>query len=186
MAGAAAGSFDMPVAPRRTGVSRSAETAFPMKGIIRKIDLALRGAIIFLTGAILVVICLQVFCRFILGSALSWPEEAARFLMIWALLLAGAYALNDGEHVGLNFFVNRFPESVQRVLRIIMNVFVIGFLLVMVSGGYTEAMTLIKLKTGALRISRAIPYMIIPISGIIYIIITLRLIIADAKAQSSK
>ena len=157
-----------------------------MNGIIRKIDWCIRGTIIAFTAAILAVICLQVFCRFVLGNALSWPEEAARFLMIWALLLAGAYALNDGEHVGLNFFVDRFPANVRRWLRVIMNLCVIGFLCVMTSGGYTEVMTLVPLKTGALRISRAIPYMIIPISGVLYILVTLRLIISDVKAPRSK
>ena len=29
------------------------------------------------------VILLQVFCRYALNNALPWPDEAARFLMLW-------------------------------------------------------------------------------------------------------
>lgn len=29
------------------------------------------------------IILLQVFCRYVLNNALPWPDEAARFLMLW-------------------------------------------------------------------------------------------------------
>ena len=29
------------------------------------------------------IILLQVFCRYVLNYALPWPDEAARFLMLW-------------------------------------------------------------------------------------------------------
>lgn len=157
-----------------------------MKKIISILDRILRAVIITATAGILAVICLQVFCRFVLGDALSWPEEAARFLMIWALFLAAAYALRNGEHVGLNFFVSRFHPRVTTALRMVMNVFIIGFLGVMVAGGCTEVVTLFPLKTGALRISRAVPYMIIPISGVLFILVALRLIIDDIQQLRSK
>lgn len=143
------------------------------------VERIIRAIIILSIGGMLAIICLQVICRFVLGDALSWPEEASRFLMIWSLFLAAVYALSDGEHVGLTFFVNRFPARTATVIRIFTHLFILGFLVVMVSGGYTEAVTLMPLKTGALRISRAVPYLIIPISGVLFILVSIRLIIAD-------
>lgn len=60
-----------------------------------------------------------------------------------------------------------------------LHLFVIGFLGVMVVGGWQEAMSLMSLKTGALRISRAIPYFIIPTSGVLFLLVTFRLILED-------
>jgi TRAP-type C4-dicarboxylate transport system permease small subunit len=37
------------------------------------------GAIAIMVAVIL----LQVFCRYVLNNALPWPDEAARFMMLW-------------------------------------------------------------------------------------------------------
>ena len=157
-----------------------------MEKIITFFDRLIRGVIIGATAGMLGIICLQVFCRFILNNALSWPEEASRFLMVWSLFLAAIYALRSGEHVGLNFFVDRLPPTAATVLRMIFHLVVIGFLLVLVAGGWREAIVLMPLKTGALRISRAVPYFIIPLSGVLFILVSLRLFMEDAAKLRSK
>jgi TRAP-type transport system small permease protein len=157
-----------------------------MDRIIRLFDRLIYALIVSATAGMLVIICLQVFFRFILNNALSWPEEASRFLMIWALFLAAGYALKDDEHVGLTFFIGRLPARYRSGLRMILHLAVVGFLVVMVYGGWLEMVSLYPLKTGALRISRAIPYSIIPISGILFIIISIRLFIEDSKQLRPK
>ncbi len=157
-----------------------------MELLIKFFDRLVRGVIITAVASMLGIICLQIFCRFVLNDALSWPEEAARFLMVWSLFLAAVYALSHGEHVGLTFFVERLPERARIVIRLILNLAVIAFLLVMVCGGWREAVTLFPMKTGALRISRAVPYMIIPISGVLFILVSIRLFLKDVAKLRSK
>ncbi|WP_299980512.1 TRAP transporter small permease [Desulfobacula sp.] len=157
-----------------------------MNKIIAVFDRLIRGVIISATAGIMGIICLQIFCRFILNNALSWPEEAARFLMVWALFLAAVYALRYREHVGLNFFVDRLPAGLSTGLAILLHLFIIGFLGVMVVGGWQEAIGLMSLKTGALRMSRAIPYFIIPTSGVLFILVSIRLIIEDFETWRAK
>ncbi len=152
-----------------------------MKKITTVLDHLIRVVIILATAGMLGVICLQIFCRFILNDALSWPEEAARFLMIWSLFLAGGYALKDREHIGLTFFANRLPERIRAFMTVILHLFIIGFLCVVVIGGCQEVISLMPLKTGALRISRAVPYLIMPISGVFYIAVSARLLIEDLR-----
>jgi len=152
-----------------------------MERIVSIVDRLIRSVIIITTGAMLAIICLQIFCRFALNDALSWPEEASRFLMVWSLFLAAAYALRNGEHVGLTFFVDRLPSRIASGVRLVMNILIIGFLLVMVVGGVQEVISMLPLKTGALRISRAIPYLIIPTSGVLFILVCIRLITEDVR-----
>ena len=80
--------------------------------------------------AMLVVICLQVFFRFVLNHSLHWPEELARFAMIWASLLAAVYVQLDRGHLSLDFFVRKLPKKAAIVVRILMNVLIIVFMVV--------------------------------------------------------
>ena len=141
--------------------------------IIHGADVILKAIIALSMFTMLAVICLQVFFRFGLNDSLAWPEELARFTMIWSALLAAVYVQMDRGHLSLDFFVAKFPDKVRAALRILMNVLIIVFMIVTVYGGIQEAHTLMDLKTGALRISRAIPYLAIPVSSVLFVLATL-------------
>lgn len=132
---------------------------------------------------ILVVICIQVFFRFVLNDALPWPEEASRFLMIWALFLGGAYAFFEREHASITFFCRRLPSWARRTNDIFIHVVIIAFLGALMYGGWQEMSMLKGMSTGSLRISRAIPYAAIPISSIIYIAFAIRIIIKGSSGR---
>lgn len=48
------------------------------------------------------VILLQVFCRYVLGNALPWPDEAARFFMLWMAGLMAPSAFRQGGFVAID------------------------------------------------------------------------------------
>lgn len=48
------------------------------------------------------VILLQVFCRYVLGNALPWPDEAARFSMLWMAGLMAPSAFRQGGFVAID------------------------------------------------------------------------------------
>jgi TRAP-type C4-dicarboxylate transport system permease small subunit len=147
--------------------------------IIDGADVIIKTIIALSMFTMLAVICLQVFFRFGLNNSLAWPEELARFTMIWSSLLAAVYVQLDRGHLSLDFFVTKFPNKVRAALRILMNLLIIAFMIVTVYGGIQEAHMLMDLKTGALRISRAIPYLAIPISSILFVLATFVLIAKD-------
>ena len=49
------------------------------------------------------VILTQVFCRYVLNNALPWPDEAARFLMLWmtGLMAPSAYRWGGFVSIGM-------------------------------------------------------------------------------------
>jgi TRAP-type C4-dicarboxylate transport system permease small subunit len=61
----------------------------------------------------------QVVSRYVLNSSLPWTEEAARYLMIWGVLLGANLAFRKGYLISINIFSDRLATGVQRVLRVI-------------------------------------------------------------------
>lgn len=57
-------------------------------------------AISVVTLALLViVVSVQVFCRYVLQNSLDWTEELARYLLIWSVLFGCSFAAKTGSHL---------------------------------------------------------------------------------------
>ena len=74
------------------------------------------GLCVGLFAAILVVMILQVGFRYALNSPLTWTEELARILYIWACYLGAPVALRRGNHVTIVFVADRLPKALARLV----------------------------------------------------------------------
>jgi TRAP-type transport system small permease protein len=63
-----------------------------------------------------IAILLQVFFRYVLNDALSWPDEAARFMMLWLTGLVAPAAYRRGGFVAIDMVVALLPRIVGAVL----------------------------------------------------------------------
>ena len=61
---------------------------------------------------------LGVIDRYYFRWQLDWPEAFARYLMIWAALLAISAGIARRDHIGLMSFVGRLPMGIRRGLLI--------------------------------------------------------------------
>mgnify|MGYP006303607123 CR=1 FL=1 len=67
--------------------------------------------IIAITFLLMVVVGgLQVFCRYVLGSSLSWSEEYQKFSHIWIIFLAIPMGYKYKAHIGMNIVLDRMPQ----------------------------------------------------------------------------
>jgi TRAP-type transport system small permease protein len=71
-------------------------------------------------AGMVIVILLQVFCRYVLGSALAWPEEASRFMMLWATGLMAPTAFRRGGFVAIDMVIRLLPRVVATLLAILL------------------------------------------------------------------
>jgi C4-dicarboxylate transporter DctQ subunit len=62
-----------------------------------------RGVISVLCLVVILVGVAQVFCRFILKSALPWSEELLRYAFVWITFLGAAIAAREGELAKFEF-----------------------------------------------------------------------------------
>ncbi|MGI9402642.1 MAG: TRAP transporter small permease [Rhizobiaceae bacterium] len=65
-------------------------------------------------------ILIQVFFRYVLNNALPWPDEAARFLMLWMTGLIAPTAFRRGGFVAIDMLVLALPERVGAILSLIL------------------------------------------------------------------
>ena len=71
---------------------------------------------IFAMGLMVVIILTQVFFRYVLNNALPWPDEAARFLMLWLAGLMGPIALRQGSMVAIDGIQSLLPGLLCKLL----------------------------------------------------------------------
>ncbi|MGI9364822.1 MAG: TRAP transporter small permease [Rhizobiaceae bacterium] len=62
------------------------------------------------------VILLQVVMRYVFNNALSWPEEAARFCMLWMTGLIAPSAMRWGGFVAIDMLSQAMPRRAGHVL----------------------------------------------------------------------
>ncbi len=89
-------------------------------------------------AAMVVIILAQVFYRYILGSALAWPEEAARFLMVWAAGLMVATAFRRGGFVSIDILVRLLPRMTASALSLVLLALSLVILVVAIRISWSE------------------------------------------------
>lgn len=79
-------------------------------------------------GLMVLAILIQVFFRYILNNALPWPDEAARFMMLWMTGLMAPMAYRRGGFVAIDMLAEALPKNVGALLSLFLLV-ISGFVL---------------------------------------------------------
>ena len=121
-----------------------------------------------------VLVFLGVFFRYILGASLAWYDEFASYLLVWLTFYGAVSASYRGRHIGFDLVVNRFTPSTRRVARVVAELFVLGFQVVLFYYGWilTQKMgneTAVSLPW----IKMAWVYSVLPIAGGLMLLISL-------------
>jgi len=83
-------------------------------------------AAFLLLGATLVIFFAAVFRSF--DRPLNWSLDIALFLFAWSVFLSAEVAMRKGNLVNVDFLVQKFPQSVQRLLGIVIYLIIFVFL----------------------------------------------------------
>ncbi len=67
-----------------------------------------------LLGILVLDVGLGVFGRYVIELPVTWTEELARYLMIWAALLAVSSGVARREHVAVTALLDRLPAQTRR------------------------------------------------------------------------
>lgn len=101
-----------------------------MRAIINVIEKFLVAGTIGTLAAICLVVGLQVIGRYVFREPPFWTEEVSRFLFIYLVAFGAGLAVKYKGYVNLDVFTHMMPPAVQKLLALVVNAMLIGFLAV--------------------------------------------------------
>ncbi|WP_298912149.1 TRAP transporter small permease [uncultured Roseobacter sp.] len=93
---------------------------------------------VFAVAAMVVAILIQVFYRYALNNALPWPDEAARFCMLWMTGLMAPTAFRRGGFVAIDTLIRLLPVRLGALISLFLLFVSLGVLIVAVQIGWSE------------------------------------------------
>lgn len=117
-------------------------------------------------AVMVVVIFLQVVMRYAFNNSLSWSEELARFLFVWASWMGISFGQKKGEHITITLVSNRFKGKSKAVFLAIGDVLTLAILAVLLVKGIevTDRIAGMATTTAALHMPKWIMYASVPLS----------------------
>lgn len=105
------------------------------------------------TGILAIVMMMQIFCRKVLNDSLTWSDEMGGYLLVWIALFGAVTALFEKKHLAIDSLIDRMPKKVENVMRIVIDVLIIIFLIIV----FYFSIPLMTKLTGMTAISLPIP-----------------------------
>ena len=83
---------------------------------MKRLGAIVESAAALLLAVVVVIVLVQVFGRYILRISLSWPEELARYVLVWLMFLGVAAAAATRSQIIVDTLVELVSPRVRRVL----------------------------------------------------------------------
>lgn len=134
----------------------------------------------YIAGALVFVIVgsisLQVFCRYLLNSPLSWPEEVAKLAFVWAIFLGATLGVKRRAHISVDALVDLFPIRVRLATRVLVYAMVIGILVILAAKGIDMVRMASTSVLPAINIRVSYLYLPVPVCSVLMILDFFRLL----------
>ncbi len=159
-----------------------------MKKILKWMDENLEKSIaIALMSAMTIILFIQVICRRVFNSSLTWSEELARYMFVWLVYIAISLGAKHMAHLKVEAFLGIFPKKIRAFIQIAAEIVVLLFAVIIVYYGFG----LVGKQMGIGQISPAmgipmwIVYLAPPIGFLLTIIRQIQVIIYRIRHRDS-
>jgi TRAP-type C4-dicarboxylate transport system permease small subunit len=130
-------------------------------------------ALVFQGTVIIFVIGLAVFFRYIVGHALSWPEEVAGIFFVWFTLLGIAAVLREDDHIAFDFLQKYTSPFIGKIIKLVCMLLIQGYAFCLIYYGYSYAIMFSFESTPAARINLLWMTLSLPVSGLLIVIFSI-------------
>jgi TRAP-type transport system small permease protein len=114
----------------------------------------------------LVCVSLQVLFRYVLEEPLPWSEELARYLFVWAALLAAAVTVGRNDNFTISILAERLPLRGRWALDVLAAALGAVFALIVIWKGTLMSWRMGGASSPVLQISQGLVYAVIPLSAL--------------------
>lgn len=141
--------------------------------VLRTIDTIIHRILLIIAqlalAAMIAIVCVTVYYRFVLNSGIIWAEEVPRTLVALFAFIACAMGVRDQLHIGIGVIYERFPKGgkMRKGLDILayLATFLVGY--IMFTYGWRLCAQLGRFKMSATGLPRSVQYISMPISGFV-------------------
>lgn len=142
-----------------------------MNKLIEKYEKVLDWLTSAILVALLLIVLAQIVSRYVFNSSLSWTEEAARYLMIWGVLLGAGLAYLNGYLISIEIFIDRFPARLRRVIQVVNRLLSLFFTGILTVYGVNLCIMGAQMESPALEIPYLWIYLAVPVgAGLLFIL----------------
>lgn len=101
-----------------------------------------------------------------ISGSITWTEETSRFIFIWISYLAIPVTIRQRSSIRVDIIYDKLSKNGRHICWIMMDLLFLGFALVVFTMGVNQIIQQAEFpqSTPALRISYAIPYMVLPVA----------------------
>lgn len=125
---------------------------------------------------------LGVISRYLVDMKITWTEEFARYLMIWAALLAVSCGVYYREHVGLMLIIEALPRKLYHAIRLLIDMIGIAFFTILLIYGINLTSEGTSQYATIFNMTMTLPYAAVPVSSALAVV---QLILVAVKDFSS-
>ena len=136
--------------------------------------------------AMLVVLTIQIFSRFISFTPLPWSQDLLTFLLVANGFLGAGSATGRGKQIRLEFFAMMLPKKVEEVVYAAADLISIVFLGIVTKQAFELAGENMKVIVGSSPIAFGIYYLVVSFGAIVMILNFISMFINDIKKVLGK
>jgi TRAP-type C4-dicarboxylate transport system permease small subunit len=152
-----------PTPTRRSGALAAAD---------RLLALAENGFLVVLVAALVIVVDIQVFYRYVLNNPLIWPEEIARLFLIWITMIGAGVVSRHGSHLRVDAGLNALPRRLRDVALTLADAVVVLVVLVLMYYTRVTMAASSTMRTVAVGLPVSLMFLPLLLGGVLIVLYT--------------
>ena len=154
-----------------------------MKNILPKIDSLIDVISALALAGTFLLVFLNVVLRYVFSTGLAVSEEGARYMFVCMVFLGAIPVTHKRGHFHVDLLINVFPYNIRKMLKILVDILLLGILYIIVNGGMAMAAMTANNKSPALGIPSYLLYWLIIFSGAMMAFYTVLHLIEDIRMK---
>jgi TRAP-type C4-dicarboxylate transport system permease small subunit len=141
-----------------------------LRRIIGGVERALTAMAASIMGLLSLVVCWQVFARYVLQRSPIWVEEFSVTAIMWIGLLGAASAVWTGDHMRLELISKKLPKAGGLFLEILIDSAIGYFAFFLLRHGLVLTQAMWDSQMSTIKLPLGITYLVLPIAAVFMII----------------
>jgi TRAP-type C4-dicarboxylate transport system permease small subunit len=135
----------------------------------RAVNRVVEKALIGVGAVICIILFVQVMARYA-GSSLGWSEEVSRHLLVAITFLGGTVAYKRASFIGLKGFGHKLGPFVEHAIVVLLQLMTLGCFGLIAWFGAIYTVKAAEHTTASLQIPMAVPFAVIPVAALIFVL----------------